>query len=178
MSLLKEHIKERPALAISKHHPDKFEKRYGLDGVKTYWLTDTQSTDERNIAPSRMGFELTEVVDLFCRVEEVVADLRWVRALKLDADPTTDFSRHQFRRRPKEILGSLGKDHRCDFVRKIPRQLMSGVGDLPSFVFSDQRSSRCTVRAGLKWSRNPRNRACLPDDSLCLSGHPRMSPLH
>lgn len=65
MPPLKDFIKESPALVISKTFPEKFKKKYALEGVKMYWLTDAEHGEEKFISPARLEFELTEVVGEF-----------------------------------------------------------------------------------------------------------------
>lgn len=51
-------------MCISKTYPDKLRKMHGLEGVKMYWLSDSDSGD--SLSPTRMEFEVTQaIVDFF-----------------------------------------------------------------------------------------------------------------
>lgn len=70
MNILKAYIKENPTLCITKTYPDKFVKIYDLSGVKIYWLTESQHGEEKFISPTRLDFELAEVVGEFMKGAE------------------------------------------------------------------------------------------------------------
>ncbi len=61
--------KDNRILCITKTYPEKFVKKTGIQSENIYWLTDMKDETETHVSPTRLDFELTNIVNKFTEKE-------------------------------------------------------------------------------------------------------------